>query len=72
MKEFKVGQRVTLSATVKYSNPRLHLVVLQFPDGSETQPFKWELLDEMETDALKALYHVPTDAPHVDNKPQGD
>lgn len=71
MKEFQVGQRVVLPATVKYSNPRLQLVVLQFPDGSETQPFKWELLEGMEADAQSTLY-IPTDAPHVDNKPQGD
>jgi hypothetical protein len=56
MKDYNVGDRVLLSAVVKFANPRRSLAVLKFPDGSETQPMKFETIEALETDAQSMLY----------------
>lgn len=70
-RQYNVGDRVALSAVVKFANPRRELVVLQFPDGSETQPMKFEMVEALETDARSMIY-TPNATPQVDSKPQGD
>lgn len=59
-KEYSLGQRVVLAAVIKRCNPDKKMVVLVFPDGSQTDPLTWEVLEALETDAQSMIY-VPHD-----------
>ena len=59
-REYRIGDRVILSAAVKRCNPDKRMVVLVFPDGNETEPMTWEFLEDLETDAHSMIY-VPHD-----------
>lgn len=47
-KPYFVGDQVAIRAVVKRCNATKELVILSFPDGSETQPMDWDQLADLE------------------------